>query len=164
MDWLQACSVCRLIDIRRHPGSRRLPQFNQGNLRKSLATAGIDYLWYGEALGGRREAPQQDDAFTGLPEGALRAFAVYMNTSAFRSAIDECLQLAAHEITTIMCAERDPAHCHRQLISDYLCLQGHDIRHIVGRAETSTHGVNPAARLSEGYIYYDRGTQQGLGI
>jgi uncharacterized protein (DUF488 family) len=31
----------------------------------------------------------------------------------------------------LMCAEQDPARCHRGLIADYLRGKGHDVRHIV---------------------------------
>jgi len=42
-----------LADIRRFPGSRKFPQFNQDDLASALREAGIDYHWF-EALGGRR--------------------------------------------------------------------------------------------------------------
>lgn len=164
LEWLQACSITCLVDVRRHPGSRRLPQFNQGNLRRMLSAGNIDYRWYGESLGGQRDPGPEDAAFTALPEGPLRGFAAHMNTPAFRSAIGECLQLAASRHTALMCAERDPARCHRRLISDYLCLSGHQVQHIIGIGSIARHEPDSSARLDAGKIYYDRGTQPELGF
>lgn len=164
IDWLRSHGITQLVDIRRHPGSRRLPQFNQGTLRHGLTTAGIDYHWQGESLGGMREPADTSTGFDALPAGAFRAFATHMNSAAFRAALAECLALAASSPTAIMCAERSPLHCHRQLISDYLVLQGHDVRHITGVDEVTLHEVNPAARLEEDRIFYDRGTQPELGL
>ena len=42
-----------LADIRRFPGSRKFPQFNQDDLASTLQQAGIEYHWL-ESLGGRR--------------------------------------------------------------------------------------------------------------
>jgi hypothetical protein len=30
----------------------------------------------------------------------------------------------------LLCAEKDPAQCHRGLIGEYLAQRGHDVRHI----------------------------------
>ncbi|MDZ7737396.1 MAG: DUF488 domain-containing protein [Gammaproteobacteria bacterium] len=161
-DWLVVHGISLLFDIRRYPGSRRLPQLNQGSLRRGLAAAGIDYHWYGESLGGRREGGIDTDGLEALPEGALRNFAAHMNSTAFRVAIDESLRLASVAPAAFMCAERDPGRCHRQLISDYLVLQGHEILHITGMNSTMRHQPNPVARLEADRIYYDRGTQPEL--
>ena len=164
IDWLRSHGIQCLIDIRRHPGSRRLPQFNQGNLRRGLQAAGMRYHWQGDALGGMREVTPGINGYEGLAGEGLRGFAEYMNTNAFRAGLDDCLTLAAQMPTTIMCAERNPEHCHRQLISDYLVLRGHDMQHIIDVDKLSVHDVNPAARLDGEMIYYDRGSQTDLGL
>jgi len=159
IDWLREYGIGQLIDIRRHPGSRRLPQFNRGPLERGLRSAGIEYRWFGEPLGGMREAAPGARGVDALPPGGLRNFAAYMNTAEFRSAIGECVRLAGKHPLAMLCAERDPARCHRQLISDYLVLSGLEVFHIVDPAKTVAHQPNPAARLEGGRIYYDRGTQ-----
>src|SRR5688572_26632865 len=50
---LAAGDVELVADVRRFPGSRRYPQFNQEALTESLAGAGIEYRHFVE-LGGRR--------------------------------------------------------------------------------------------------------------
>lgn len=47
-----------VADVRRFPGSRRMPQFGQDALRASLREAGIEYQLITE-LGGRRRAAAQ---------------------------------------------------------------------------------------------------------
>jgi len=63
---LQAHSIQTLVDIRSFPMSRRLPHFNREALEKTLAEAGIRYLWLKE-LGGRRKKIRDDS-----PNLALR--------------------------------------------------------------------------------------------
>src|ERR1700681_2246553 len=57
--------IAALVDIRRFPGSRKHPHFNQDNLATALQEAGIEYRWI-EALGGRRHKQQDDSPNLGL--------------------------------------------------------------------------------------------------
>ena len=79
IELLQAHGIEAIADVRRFPGSRRLPQFGEQALRESLAAAGIDYLWIGE-LGGRRPTAP----------GATRRFAVTPITSPARNSPWAC--------------------------------------------------------------------------
>src|SRR3954463_9766165 len=72
-----------LADVRRFPGSRRLPHFNQENLSPALADAGIEYLHFPE-LGGRRKALANSPNNAWRSE-AFRGYADYMMTPEFRS-------------------------------------------------------------------------------
>jgi len=63
-----------IVDVRRFPGSRRLPQFGSAALESALAEHGVDYRWIG-ALGGRRRrdpaSPNdgwRNDAFRGYAD------------------------------------------------------------------------------------------------
>jgi uncharacterized protein (DUF488 family) len=53
LELLAGQQIQLLADVRRFPGSRRQPHFNQENLPKSLDDAGIGYVHFPE-LGGRR--------------------------------------------------------------------------------------------------------------
>src|ERR1700742_1677226 len=55
IELLQANGVNLLADVRKLPGSRRLPQFNQEERTKSLGVVGIEYRPF-PGLGGRRPA------------------------------------------------------------------------------------------------------------
>ncbi|MGH2677762.1 MAG: DUF488 family protein, partial [Actinomycetota bacterium] len=56
LDLLRGQEIRRLVDVRTAPGSRKHPQFGKDALATSLAEAGIDYEWQGQALGGWRRA------------------------------------------------------------------------------------------------------------
>src|SRR5258708_7276736 len=75
---LKAHGIMTLADVRRFPGSRRYPQFNQGNLIKSLKEEGVEYQWFTELGGRRRPMPNSDN--TAWRNDAFRAYADYMQT------------------------------------------------------------------------------------
>ena len=50
---LAGAGVEVLVDVRRFPGSRRLPQFGRDALAAALDTTDVGYRWI-EELGGRR--------------------------------------------------------------------------------------------------------------
>ena len=65
LDCLAAHQIELVADVRRFPGSLRLPQFGQDALKAALGTRGMDYCWL-EPLGGRRRPS------TGAGESAWR--------------------------------------------------------------------------------------------
>lgn len=80
-----------VVDVRSVPWSRRWPWFRKRELAAALAAQGCRYRWLGESLGGR-PGPRGADVDTGLAT---------------------LLEWAAAGRTAIMCAEADPARCHR---------------------------------------------------
>ena len=46
-----------LVDVRSSPYSLYCPQFNRETFEKNLKTAGLDYLFFGDRLGGRPKDP-----------------------------------------------------------------------------------------------------------
>ena len=152
-----------LVDIRRHPSSRRNPQFNQPVLAETLRQRGLRYEWMGEALGGRRK-PLLGSAHLALRDDPLRGFAGYMEDPGFCSAVAHVLRAADHEPTAIMCAERLPEYCHRSLISDSLVARGVVVHHIIDGASTTTHELDPRARRVGDGLVYDLSAQLELPI
>lgn len=142
-----------LVDIRRQPGSRRHPQFNEPLLRAACEQEGIIYHWAGRQLGGRRPA-RPDSPHRALPEG-LRGFADYMDEASFQRAALQLQRLAADAPTALLCAERDPDQCHRSLIADYLLLAAVDVIHLVDRGVSRPHQLHPAARRESTRLVYD---------
>lgn len=53
VDLLTGAGIAAVVDVRRHPGSRRHPHFNVDDMRRWLPAAGVAYRW-DERLGGRR--------------------------------------------------------------------------------------------------------------
>ena len=141
-----------LADVRRFPGSRRLPHFNQENLSPSLAAAGIEYVHFPE-LGGRRKA-LADSPNNAWRNEAFRGYADFMMTSEFRAGIDRLLGLAQQKRTAIMCAEALWWQCHRSLIADYLKAAGHHVFHIMSATKTDAHPFTSAARMVDGKLSY----------
>jgi uncharacterized protein (DUF488 family) len=149
---LTAARVAVLVDIRRHPGSRRHPQFNRGALAAALETAGSGYEWQGAALGGRRSRVP-GSRHTAPPGAALAGYADHMDTAEFRQAVDA---LAGRQDIAVMCAETSWRDCHRSLVADALTMRGAEVVHLldVGRAEA--HRLSPTVRRGpDGWPVYD---------
>jgi len=151
----------RLVDVRAYPASRRYPHFGRAALEKSLAAAGVRYLWEGKALGGRR-APAGHSPHVALGNPQFRAYADHMMTEAFRDALERLVRVAREERTAFMCAERLPSECHRSLISDALVARGLAVGHIVATGGSQPHALNPRARRTDEGIVYDAGAQLTL--
>ena len=142
-----------LADVRRFPGSRRLPHFNQENLAKSLDKAGIEYVHFLE-LGGRRRPVLADSPNTAWRNPSFRGYADFMMTEEFRAGIERLLKHARQKRTAIMCAEALWWQCHRSMISDYLKAAGHEVIHILSGNKTEEHPFTSAARIVDGKLSY----------
>ena len=114
-----------IADVRSSPGSKRFPQFNRSNLETRLPEMGVRYTWFRDLGGFKRVKGEDGSELTGL-EG----YRAYMGQEKFRTAVGELVQLAKNCRTAIMCAEKDPAKCHRSLLSGYLGELGHRVVHI----------------------------------
>ncbi len=151
---LKEARVDTLVDVRAQPRSRHNPQFNDEALRLACEHAGIVYHWAGRQLGGMR-APRPDSPHRALEEDR-RGFADHMDTEAFRKGAFQLQQLAANGVCAMLCAERDPAQCHRSLIADYLTLQGARVVHLIGPGEMHEHALSPEVRRESAALVYDR--------
>lgn len=150
-----------LVDVRRQPRSRRHPHFERGALAASLAAAGIDYQWWGEALGGHR-TPRADSPNFALTDAALRGYADHMHSAAFLDAAAELARLARGRRTAFMCAEADYRHCHRQLLADHLHRLGLEVQHISGPQQASPHIYHAALGDDRDPPVYNRRAQGDL--
>jgi uncharacterized protein (DUF488 family) len=150
---LERHDVELLADVRRFPGSRRLPQFASEALAASLATRGIAYRWLPD-LGGRRR-PDPDSPNVGWRHPAFRAYADYLATEPFAEGLFELLMLAGGLRTAIMCAEVLWWRCHRRLISDVLVSLGIEVLHIGAGPSAEPHRLSAPARLVRGALRYD---------
>lgn len=157
---LTGAKVAPLVDVRAYPRSKRYPHFGYGPVGARLAAAGICYDWRGKALGGMRRGG--DEAHhPGLREPLLRAYAEHMRGDTFLRAAGEALGQAGAQTLCLMCAERDPAQCHRSLIADWLALHGARVIHLIGPGEAREHSIHPAVRFGHGVLRYTRGAAQG---
>lgn len=153
---LQQYGIEAIADVRRFPGSRRLPQFTSAALETALADQAIDYQWL-EGLGGRRRASPASADST-WRNASFRGYAEHLDSAEFAAALDRLLALATARRTAMMCAEVLWWRCHRSMISDVLKLKGIEVLHIQDERHLSPHPYTSPARLDHGELSYtDRG-------
>lgn len=144
--------VEQVCDVRRHPGSRRMPWFNQDVLAPEMARHGLAYRHLPE-LGGRRR-PARDSPNGGWRVEGFRGYADHMTSAEFAAGLDTLEKLARERSTTMMCAEGLWWRCHRRLISDALTLHGWEVVHIAPDGGTTLHELTPFAAMDEGHLTY----------
>jgi uncharacterized protein (DUF488 family) len=143
-----------VVDIRRFPGSRKFPQFNQEDLASALRKAGTEYHWL-EALGGRRKKCRGSSPINlGLQNPGFRNYADYMLTQEFQAAVARLLELARHKRTALMCAEGLFWRCHRRLVSDFLRVKGITVQHILPTGELRAHQLTNGAVIENRRVTY----------
>jgi uncharacterized protein (DUF488 family) len=71
------------------------------------------------------------------------------------------LARARSERLALMCAERAPAQCHRNLIADFLLAQGAEVIHLLDESQAA-HRLSAHARIASGALVYDVGSAPAL--
>jgi uncharacterized protein (DUF488 family) len=153
LDILRSADIELLADVRRFPGSRRHPQFNQQALAASLAEAGIHYRQFVD-LGGRRSERLPDSPNTAWRVEQFNAYADHMQSADFLAALDELMATARGQRTATMCSEALPQSCHRRLIADALAVRGWQVRHLLTAKRIEDHQLTPFARVQGTTITY----------
>jgi uncharacterized protein (DUF488 family) len=130
---LRRHDVDTLADVRSIPASARHPQFRKAALEAALADAGIRYVFLGRELGARRDEP-------GAYEGDTVSYDRIARLPAFQQGLDWIRDNINEHRVALMCAEKDPLHCHRTLL---VCRQLRDdyagrIRHILADGSLET--------------------------
>jgi uncharacterized protein (DUF488 family) len=152
---LKGSGIECIADVRRYPGSRANPQFNQGELSRSLMDRGMQYFAFPE-LGGRR-TPISASKHTVWEHAAFRAYADYMDTADFRKGLKRLVQIASEGKTAIMCSEAPWWRCHRAMIADALKADGIKLLHIMDGG-VSEHPYTSAAQIVDGELHYGAGS------
>lgn len=97
-----------MADVRTKPFSRHVPQYNYHSIRAASIGAGLCYLYLGRELGGYPPNPEL-----------------------FPSGLHRLLGGLARYRVAVVCAEEDPAHCHRhRLIGAAVREAGIPVHHI----------------------------------
>ena len=112
---LQGAGVTRVIDVRAVPLSRK-PGFSKNVLAACLREAGIDYFHL-KALGtppAGREAARR-----GRMAEMERIYAAQLDTPEAAAEAARMIALAEETPSTLLCFERDPAHCHRTPLREH---------------------------------------------
>src|ERR1043165_3548911 len=96
-----------LVDVRSRPYSRFNPQFNQDNLKHSLAKNGITYFFMGDTLGGRPTDPTCYDVTGKIDYEKVKT------KEFFKTGMERLKKAYEKEIpVAIMCSESKPGECH----------------------------------------------------
>lgn len=161
LERLAAHGIAALVDVRRMPQSRRHPHFGRERLAASLAAAGVRYE-HRPGLGGMRE-PDGSLVNAGIREPAFRGYADYMQSPEFAAEIAALIAQAAREPTAILCAESDPAHCHRSFIADALLARRLTVLHIRSAGAALPHVLRRGARIEGVRVSYPA-SQTELGL
>ena len=126
--------IATIVDVRSRPYSRHAPDFSKPALQEFCADAGLSYRWMGGGLGGRPADP------TLLTSDGEFDMAAMRSSPAFVGAIEELRAVAAASPTVVLCAEGDPAGCHRStLIAPALEAAGFTVTDILKDGSTRRH-------------------------
>ena len=149
---LRAAGVCTLVDVRRFPGSRHNPQFNQAALAALLSDTGIAYQ-HAVELGGRLSGEPGEERFGCLRVAAFRSYAARMGAERWQKAFAAAL---AQPMLCIMCSETLWWRCHRRLIAELLHARGQDVVHLLSPGKQQEHRPLLEAEAREGHLYLCR--------
>ena len=126
-------AIAQVVDVRSSPFSRFNPQFNRDALGPALEQYQIKYLFLGHMLGGRSTDPSC------YVDGRVQ-YARVAKTTLFNEGIKRVIQEAEDARIAIMCAEKEPLHCHRTLlVARVLDEQGMSVEHILADGQTEAH-------------------------
>lgn len=126
--------VTAVGDVRSNPYSR-WTQFGRENLAGTLKDHGLRYVFLGDQLGARRtEAECYADGRADYERVA--------QLPAFLEGLARLERGSAEHVIALMCAEREPLHCHRGvLIARRLVDRGWRVRHILGDGSLEEHAA-----------------------
>jgi len=129
---LVAAKIEVLADVRAVPISRK-KGFSKNALREALQKAGISYLHFVQ-LGDPK--PGRVAAHAGKYDVFRKIYTKHLNTAAAQTALTELNAAVRRSNTCLMCFERDPKGCHRNIISEQLAEDGILTFHLYGDSPT----------------------------
>jgi uncharacterized protein (DUF488 family) len=153
VDLLRLAEVELVVDVRSIPCSRAYPQYNQDQLKSTLAGFQIRYEHVAE-LGGRRSKQPGIDAQVNAfwTNQSFHNYADYAMTPAFRRGLARLRRLGRDRSCAIMCSEAVWWRCHRRIIADYLLSEGDRVFHILASENIKPAKKTPAAVSQTGHI------------
>jgi len=124
---LRAHAITAVADVRSKPYTKYAKHFCREPLSRYLEANGVRYVFLGDLVGGKPDAPELLGA-DGKPDyGRIAA------SEAFALGIDRLVKGLDKHIIALMCGEEDPSNCHRHhLIAPALAARGIAVRHIRG--------------------------------
>jgi uncharacterized protein (DUF488 family) len=155
---LRRNAVELLADVRRHPGSRRVPWTNPGSIESELP---VPYVHLPELGGRRRPLPDSSNGF--WINASFRGYADHMPSEEFGAGLERLLALAAERRVAAMCAEAPWWRCHRRLLADALIARAASVLHIGPGGDVEQHRLTEGAVVEYGRVRYPP-RQAELGV
>jgi uncharacterized protein (DUF488 family) len=150
LELLEEAGVRTLVDVRRFPGSRRHPQFDQAALAAAVEGVGIGYR-HAVELGGRRSGEPGEERFRCIEVAAFRSYAARMGTREWQAALTAAL---AEPAPSFLCAETLWWRCHRRLIAELLHARGHEVVHLLRPGHSEAHrSWEPISETRDGVLH-----------
>ncbi len=151
---LQSYKIQTVVDVRTIAASRHNPQYNEGELSRSLSRKGIGYIRF-KGLGGLRHTTEAS-INTAWQNASFRGYADYMQTAQFTENIEQLIKSAKAKQTAIMCAEAVPWRCHRSLIGDALLIRNIAVMDIFSEKISKPHVLTTFAKIDGEMITYPK--------
>ncbi|EGK85555.1 DUF488 domain-containing protein [Microcoleus vaginatus] len=131
---LQQHGITAVADVRSHPFSRYLPHFNKSEIKASLSSVGIQYVFLGKELGAR---PEDLSCYDSSGKALYDRIAA---TPLFSAGIERLLKGASNYKISLMCAEKDPLTCHRTILVCHKLKEfNFPINHILSDGNLESH-------------------------
>ena len=142
LDLLAEHGIDVLVDVRSAPYTKYSVHFNREFLERSIKTAGLKYLFFGNELGGM----PKNSAF--YDEDGYVLYWKIAESKPFIETIERLKKGVSLYTVALMCGEENPTHCHRRLlIGRVLEESGIEVLHI--RANGSIESEKDIAEKDE---------------
>lgn len=128
VETLQAVGVEAIADVRALPLSRK-KGFSKNALKDQLNQAGIDYISVKE-LGDPK--PGRDAAKAGNYKLFKKIYSAHVDQDESKSALEKLISIADSIKICLLCFERDPKTCHRQIVGERMAPFGYEMFHLYG--------------------------------
>ena len=143
---LKKHDISCIVDVRSNPNSKYFIDFNMDHIKSVLNEHGILYRNYQDEFGARQENPSYHE------KGYLD-FERFACSDIFNSGVRKIEKgMEMGYIFALMCAEKDPATCHRSiLVARAFHNRGYDVKHILSNGGIENH-TDLEKRLVEEYF------------
>ena len=143
-------SVGLVVDVRKLPGSRKFPHFNDDQLAVSLPEHGIGYVRIAGLTGRRTKQHNVEPDINGFwSNQSFHNYADYALTEEFAGALDQLINEYGQQRPALMCSEAVWWRCHRRIITDHLLARNIPVQHIISKTSTTDAQLNQGAHVAD---------------
>jgi len=109
IDTINRVHITAIVDVRSQPYSQFKPEFNRENLKQVLKESGLEYVFLGDNLGARIEAPE-------CYKNGKADYKQIAKHPLFQNGLLRLKRGMKEYQIALMCAEKDPINCHRAIL------------------------------------------------